>query len=64
MEKSKVENKFGDLLKLNQVCELSNLGATTVRHLAEESGAVRKIGKCYRIHRATFFGYIEKEYAK
>jgi len=45
MKKSEIENKFGDLLKLNQVCELSNLGVTTVRKLAEESGAVRKIGR-------------------
>lgn len=64
MKKSEVENKFGDLLKLNQVCELSNLGATTVRKLAEESGAVRKIGRSYRIKKSVFFDYIEKEYAE
>lgn len=62
MKKSEIENKFGDLLKINQVCELSNLGATTVRRLAEESGAIRKIGKSYRIKKSVFFDYIEKEY--
>lgn len=64
MKKSEIENKFGDLLKINQVCELSNLGATTVRKLAEESGAVRKIGRSYRIKKSVFFDYIEKEYAE
>lgn len=62
MKKSEIENKFGDLLKINQVCELSNLGATTVRRLAEESGSVRKIGRSYRIKKSIFFDYIEKEY--
>lgn len=64
MKKSEIENKFGDLLKINQVCELSNLGATTVRRLAEESGAVRKIGRSYRIKKSVFFDHIEKEYAE
>lgn len=64
MKKSEIENKFGDLLKLNQVCELSNLGATTVRRIAKESGAVRKIGRSYRIKKEVFFDYIEKKYAK
>lgn len=51
------------LLTLEQTCELANLGSTKVRELAKESGAERKIGRSYRIHKATFFGYIEKLYA-
>lgn len=53
----------GVLLTVEQTSYLSNLGETMVRKLAEEAGAVRKIGRCYRIHKATFFDYIEKLYA-
>ena len=53
----------GVLITLQQTCELSNLGATLVRKLAEEAGAVRKIGRCYRIHKTTFFDYIERIYS-
>lgn len=48
-------NSESVLLTTEQVCELSNLGATKVRELAKESGAERKIGRSYRIHKATFF---------
>ena len=53
------KNSTGELLTLTQVCELSNLGATTVRRLAEESKSVRHIGRAYR-----FFQHIEKMYAE
>ena len=64
MNLAKNRNKEGVLITLIQACQESNLGSNTVRRLAEESGAVRKIGKSYRIHRATFFGYIEREYTR
>lgn len=51
------------LLTLEQTCEMANLGATKVRELAKESGSERKIGRSYRIHKATFFGYIEALYS-
>lgn len=57
-------NSTGELLTLTQVCELSNLGATTVRRLAEESKAVRKIGRSYRINKKIFLAYIETMYAE
>ncbi len=57
-------NKNGELITLTQACELTNLGSSTVRKMAEESKAVRKIGKSYRIKKNVFFDYIEKEYAK
>lgn len=63
MNVSKTRNKDGDLITVEQACQLSNLGRTTVRRLAEESGAVRKIGRCYRIKKKKFFEYIEREYA-
>lgn len=50
------------LLTLEQTCNLANLGATKVRELAKESGSERKIGRCYRIHKTTFFNYIEALY--
>lgn len=58
------KNSTGELLTLTQVCELSNLGATTVRRLAEESKAVRRIGRSYRINKKIFLAYIEKTYTE
>lgn len=54
----------GVLLTLDQMRKKSNLGASTIRKLAEESGAVRKIGKSYRIDQKTFFDHINKTYSK
>lgn len=50
---------YGELLTLPQTCEVSNLGMSTVRKIAQESGAVRKIGRSVRIKRAVFFDYID-----
>lgn len=55
-------NSESILLTTEQVCDLVNLGATTVRKLASESGASRKIGRSFRIHKDIFFDYIEKLY--
>ncbi len=52
------------LITLTQACQESNLGATAVRKIAEESGAVRKIGRSYRIKKSIFFDYIENVYAE
>lgn len=57
-------NYTGELITLAQACELSNLGATTIRQLASDAGAVRKIGRNYRIHRKIFFDYIEQHYSQ
>lgn len=64
MNQLESKNKHGELITLTQVCELANLGSSTVRKLAEEAGAVRKIGRSYRIKRNQFFDYIEKVYAE
>ena len=64
MNKAENRNLSGELLTLTQICEISNLGNSTVRKIAEESKAVRKIGRSYRIKKKVFFDYIEKEYAK
>ncbi len=56
-------NMLGNLITVQQTCELSNLGRTTVLRLAKESGSMRKIGRCVRIEREEFFNYIKREYA-
>lgn len=56
-------NQDGVLITIVQACQESNLGSTAVRKIAEESGAVRKIGRSYRIKKNVFFDYIEKTYA-
>lgn len=55
-------NQSGELITVEQCCQESNLGRNTVRRLAREAGAERKIGRCYRIKRDAFFDYIEREY--
>lgn len=59
-----INSTSGELLTVEQTCELSNLGKTTVRRIANEAGAVRKIGRCCRINKLVFFDYIEKEYTE
>lgn len=57
------KNKYGELITLDQACELANLGRNTIRRLADEAGAVVKIGKSYRIKRQILFSYIERTYS-
>lgn len=64
MNLAKNRNQDGTLITLTQACQESNLGATSVRKIAEEAGAVRKIGRSYRIKKSIFFDYIEKVYAE
>lgn len=53
----------GKLLTVQQAAEASNLGLATTRKIAEESGSVRRIGRCVRINSEIFFNYIEEHYA-
>ena len=64
MNLAKNRNQDGVLITLTQACQESNLGATAVRKIAEDSGAVRKIGRSYRRKKSIFFDYIEKVYAE
>lgn len=64
MNLAKNRNQDGVLITLTQACQESNLGATTVRRIAEEAGAVRKIGRSYRIKKSVFLDYIEAVYAE
>ena len=63
MKELKTNNNIGELVTLKQMCTLSNLGMNRVRILAEESGALRKIGKSVRVKPKVFFDYIDKEYS-
>lgn len=64
MNLAKNHNQDGVLITLTQACQESNLGATAIRKIAEEAGAVRKIGRSYRIKKSVFFDYIEATYAE
>lgn len=64
MNLAKNRNQDGVLITLTQACQESNLGATAVRKIVEEAGAVRKIGRSYRIKKNIFFDYIDKAYAE
>lgn len=63
MNALKNRNFEGVLLTDEQASCLFNLGRTTIRKLAEEAGAVRRIGRLYRIHRETLANYIETVYS-
>ena len=64
MNALKNRNELGELITVEQASKASNLGMTTVRRLASKAGAVRKIGKSYRINRKIFFEFIETVYCK
>ena len=53
----------GVLITESQACCLINSGRTKVRKIAEEAGAVRRLGGNYRIHREKFLNHIEQKYS-
>ena len=63
MNRAEFRNNLGELITVNQACEMINLGRTRVRQLAEESGAAVKIGRCYRIKRQLFLEYVEQTFS-
>lgn len=56
-------NKNGELITIQQTCEMTNLCANTVRKLVKESGTGVKIGKSYRVKRGEFIDYIFDKYS-
>ena len=64
MNLSTNRNQDGVIITLSQACQEFNLGETIIRRIAKECGAVRKIGRCYRINKKIFLAYIEKTYAE
>ena len=63
MKKIKANNPVVELVTVEQMAETSNLGVSTVRRIAEEAQAVRRIGRIYRINRQVFLNYIEQIYS-
>lgn len=63
MYKKDLGSSQGELVTVNQMAEVSNLGVSTVRKIAEEAQAVRRIGRSYRINRRAFLDYIEQMYS-
>lgn len=63
MQKRQYMDLNGDLVTIFQMAEAINSGTSTVRRIAQEAGAVRKIGRNYRINRKFFLDYIESVYS-
>ena len=62
MNMSTNRNLDGELLSLDQMCEILNLGRTTTCTMAKEARAVRKIGRSFRIKKSVLLDYIEQNY--
>ena len=54
----------GELVTKQQMAECINTGISTVCKIAEEAGAVRRIGRNYRINKRKVLEYIEKNYSE
>ena len=62
MNKPTNRSTEGMLLTIQQAAEVSNLGVATTRRIAEEAGAIRRIGRCVRVNPKVFLDYIESVY--
>lgn len=63
MNKPTNRSAEGMLLTVQQAAETSNLGIATTRRIAEEAGAIRRIGRCVRVNPKVFLDYIEAMYS-
>ena len=54
----------GEMLTIVQACQIFNLGESSIRKIAAEAGAVRKIGRSYRIKKDVFLQYIDSQYSQ
>lgn len=59
MNKLAHTSKDAVFITVTTACQLTNLGQNTVRRLAKEANAARKIGKSYRINREKLLDYID-----
>lgn len=59
MKKRSEDSQEGVFLTIEGACTLTNLGRNTVRRLARECNAARKIGKSFRINRQILLDYID-----
>ena len=59
MNKLANKNEEAVFITIEAASHLTNLGRNTVRRLAQESNAARKIGKSFRINRKVFLDYVD-----
>ena len=59
MNKLKMVSDRANFITLETACELTSLGKNTVRNLAAQCRAVRKIGKSYRINKEILLDYVD-----
>ena len=64
MNKSRLRDTGGILLTVPQIARLLNLGIAKTRELAEESGAIRRFGRCVRVDRQVLLDYITAVYGE
>lgn len=55
-ERTAIEQKMGNI---DQACARYSLGRNTMRNIAEEAGAVIRIGKCYRVNFSIMDQYMD-----
>jgi hypothetical protein len=51
---------YGRYITLKQLCDATSLGLSSARKLAQDSGAVRHIGRSVRVETETVFNFIEE----
>lgn len=61
MKKKEVQNILGTFITLNQAAGEINASISTTRKIANKSGAVIHIGRCYRINREVFLNYVNSQ---
>lgn len=59
MQKRKNLSEDAVFITVDTASRLTNLGRNTVRKLAQEGNAARKIGKSFRINKKIFLDYVD-----
>lgn len=59
MQKRINQNSEAVFITVDMACQLTNLGRNTVRRMAHECNAARKIGKTFRINRGILLNYVD-----
>lgn len=59
MNKRTTESEEAVFITIDVATRITTLGKSTIRRLAKESNAARKIGKSYRINRKILLDYID-----
>ena len=62
MNKRIHENENGCFVTVPQLCNVINLGRTTVMNLAKESGSLIRIGGAVRVDREKFLSFVRQNY--